>query len=52
MPRLRAPGSSIVNYVTGQLRSKASNSISAVQDTFFYTKVTVKNLFFFFYSEA
>lgn len=47
IPRLRASGSSIMNYLTvAQLRRKAMNSLSAVQDTFYSTKVTVKNPFF------
>ncbi|KAL0405300.1 UNVERIFIED_CONTAM: hypothetical protein Slati_3843900 [Sesamum latifolium] len=39
IPRLRASGSSIMNYLTvAELRRKASNSLSAVQDTFYSTK--------------
>ncbi|KAK4420560.1 hypothetical protein Salat_2006400 [Sesamum alatum] len=39
IPRLGASGSSIMNYLTvAQLRRKASNSLSAVQDTFYSTK--------------
>ncbi|KAI3465604.1 hypothetical protein Pfo_022267 [Paulownia fortunei] len=39
IPRLRASGSSITNYLTvAQLRRKALNSLSAVQDTFYSTK--------------
>ncbi|XP_020551375.1 uncharacterized protein LOC105167453 isoform X2 [Sesamum indicum] len=39
IPRLRASGSSIMNYLTvAELRRKALNSLSAVQDTFYSTK--------------
>ncbi|KAK6141180.1 hypothetical protein DH2020_025063 [Rehmannia glutinosa] len=39
VPRLRASSSSIMNYLTvAQLRKKASNSVAAVQDTFYSTK--------------
>ncbi|KAH6796005.1 hypothetical protein C2S51_036991 [Perilla frutescens var. frutescens] len=39
IPRLRASGSSIMNYLTvPQLRRKAMNSLSAVQDTYSSTK--------------
>ncbi|KAL6536836.1 hypothetical protein OROHE_012420 [Orobanche hederae] len=39
VPRLRASGSSILNNLTvPQLRIKASNSLAAVQDTFYSTK--------------
>ncbi|KAL8511257.1 hypothetical protein ACS0TY_017893 [Phlomoides rotata] len=42
IPRLRASGSSIVNYLSvPQLRRKVKNSLSAAQDTFF----TVKDVF-------
>ncbi|XP_051135523.1 uncharacterized protein LOC127254468 isoform X3 [Andrographis paniculata] len=39
IPRLRASGSSLANFLTAaQLKRKASNSLSAVQDTFYSTK--------------
>ncbi|KAL3849016.1 hypothetical protein ACJIZ3_010898 [Penstemon smallii] len=39
IPRLRASGSSLKNYFTlPQLKRKASNSLSAVQDTYYSTK--------------
>ncbi|KAL3624666.1 hypothetical protein CASFOL_031334 [Castilleja foliolosa] len=39
IPRFRASSSSIINNLTvAQLRRKASNSIAAVQDTFYSTK--------------
>lgn len=43
IPRLRASGSSIMNYLAAsQLRRKAMNSLSAVHDTYSSTKVSMK----------
>lgn len=51
LPRLRASGSSIMNSLTAsQLRRKALNSLSAVQDTFSTTKVNFEDSDFIFFS--
>lgn len=46
---MRASGSSIINSLTAsQLRRKALNSLSAVQDTFSSTKVNVEDSVFLY----
>lgn len=50
LQRFRTSGSSIVNRLTvPQLRRKASNSLSAIQDTYYSTKVLFFLLFLNFF---